>query len=90
MLALVEDGRIERPERLGESTAALVEGLVREARSAGIPFSVASLGGMFGIFFRATPPASLPAINCSMRYGQRVRLSLHARWMSTCVACARK
>ncbi len=49
-------------ERLGKSTAALVEGLAREARSAGIPFSAASLGGMFGIFFRATPPTSFAQV----------------------------
>jgi glutamate-1-semialdehyde 2,1-aminomutase len=45
-------------EKLGESTARLVAGLAREAQRAGVPFSGASLGGMFGIFFRATPPAS--------------------------------
>ena len=45
-------------ERLGDTTHALVEGLQREARSAGVAFSAASLGGMFGLFFRAAPPAS--------------------------------
>ena len=45
-------------EVLSKRTAALVEGLAREASAAGVPFSVASLGGMFGIFFRATAPAS--------------------------------
>jgi glutamate-1-semialdehyde 2,1-aminomutase len=45
-------------DRLGATTAALVEGLRREAAAAGIPFSGASLGGMFGIFFRDRPPAS--------------------------------
>jgi glutamate-1-semialdehyde 2,1-aminomutase len=45
-------------EKLGESTARLVGGLAREAQAAGVSFSGASLGGMFGIFFRATPPAS--------------------------------
>src|SRR5260221_13524487 len=49
-------------ERLGKTTAALVEGLAREARSAGVAFSAASLGGMFGIFFRATPPASFAQV----------------------------
>ena len=45
-------------ERLSQATSALVDGLCREARAAGITFSGASLGGMFGIFFRASPPAS--------------------------------
>jgi glutamate-1-semialdehyde 2,1-aminomutase len=35
-----------------------VEGLAREARAAGVTFSAASLGGMFGLFFSATPPTS--------------------------------
>ena len=43
-------------ERLGKTTAGLVQGLEREARAAGIDFSGASLGGMFGMFFRAEPP----------------------------------
>jgi glutamate-1-semialdehyde 2,1-aminomutase len=45
-------------DRLGATTAALVEGLRREAAAAGIPFSGASLGGMFGIFFRDRAPTS--------------------------------
>ena len=49
-------------EHLGKTTGALVEGLAREARSAGAVFSGASLGGMFGLFFRATPPASFAQV----------------------------
>ena len=49
-------------ERLGETTSALVDGLVREGRSAGAAFSGASLGGMFGLFFRASPPASFAQV----------------------------
>ncbi|HXZ49691.1 MAG TPA: glutamate-1-semialdehyde 2,1-aminomutase [Usitatibacter sp.] len=45
-------------DRLGATTSALVEGLCREAAATGVAFSGASLGGMFGIFFRASPPAS--------------------------------
>jgi len=45
-------------DRLAATTEALVAGLCREARAAGVPFSGASLGGMFGIFFRASAPAS--------------------------------
>jgi len=49
-------------ESLSATTTALVEGLVREARSAGIPFSGTGLGGMFGIFFRASPPQSFAEV----------------------------
>jgi glutamate-1-semialdehyde 2,1-aminomutase len=45
-------------ERLGETARALVEGLTAEARNAGVAFCGASLGGMFGIFFRSTVPVS--------------------------------
>jgi glutamate-1-semialdehyde 2,1-aminomutase len=38
------------------------EGLAREAAAAGIPFSAASLGGMFGLFFRAAPPRSFAEV----------------------------
>jgi glutamate-1-semialdehyde 2,1-aminomutase len=45
-------------ERLGDTAKALVEGLEREAKAAGVALSGASLGGMFGIFFRASPPST--------------------------------
>jgi len=45
-------------DRLAATTQALVAGLCREAQAAGVAFSGASLGGMFGIFFRASAPAS--------------------------------
>jgi glutamate-1-semialdehyde 2,1-aminomutase len=43
---------------LGATTQALVEGLAREAATAGVPFSAANLGGMFGFFFRARLPGT--------------------------------
>ena len=49
-------------DRLAASTTALVEGLVREARDAGVAFSGASLGGMFGLFFRPSPPRSFAEV----------------------------
>jgi glutamate-1-semialdehyde 2,1-aminomutase len=49
-------------DRLGDITARLASGLTHEARSAGIAFSAASLGGMFGLFFRETPPASFAQV----------------------------
>lgn len=49
-------------ERLGATTGALVDGLVREASAAGVPFSGASLGGMFGLFFRDRAPATFAEV----------------------------
>jgi len=49
-------------DRLAATARALCEGLARAAQERGIPFSAASVGGMFGIFFRATPPASFDEV----------------------------
>jgi glutamate-1-semialdehyde 2,1-aminomutase len=49
-------------EQLGRTTTALVEGLVAEARKAGVAFSGASAGGMFGLFFRDRPPRSFAEV----------------------------
>ena len=49
-------------DRLGRATAALADGLVREARAAGVPFSAASAGGMFGIFFGDAAPRSFAEV----------------------------
>jgi glutamate-1-semialdehyde 2,1-aminomutase len=54
-------------ERLGATTTELVDGLVREARAAGVPFSGASLGGMFGLFFRAQSPTTFAEVMQSDR-----------------------
>ena len=54
-------------DRLGATTTALVDGLVREARAAGVPFSGASLGGMFGLFFRARSPTTFAEVMQSDR-----------------------
>lgn len=54
-------------EALGATTTALAEGLAREAAAAGIAFSAASLGGMFGLFFRAAPPSSFAEVMQSDR-----------------------
>jgi glutamate-1-semialdehyde 2,1-aminomutase len=49
-------------ERLAATTRALCEGLARAAHERSIPFSATSVGGMFGIFFRSTPPASFAEV----------------------------
>jgi glutamate-1-semialdehyde 2,1-aminomutase len=45
-------------EALAVRTKALCEGLTDVARKVGVTFSAQSVGGMFGIYFSATPPAS--------------------------------
>jgi glutamate-1-semialdehyde 2,1-aminomutase len=49
-------------DRLATTTRALCEGLAGAAREHAVPFSAASVGGMFGIFFRATPPVSFAEV----------------------------
>ena len=45
-------------EQLGATARHLTEGLASAARKAGIVFSAQSVGGMFGVYFRAAPPTS--------------------------------
>jgi glutamate-1-semialdehyde 2,1-aminomutase len=45
-------------EGIATATQALCEGLAQAARSAGVGFCAQSAGGMFGIYFRETPPAT--------------------------------
>jgi len=45
-------------DRLTEKTNALTKGLCAAARDAGVVFSAQSVGGMFGLYFRASPPTS--------------------------------
>ncbi len=49
-------------EALGHTTQALVAGLSQAAADAGLAFSGASEGGMFGLFFRASPPSSFAQV----------------------------
>ena len=43
-------------ERLAVTTRTLTEGLAAAARASGVAFSAQAVGGMFGLYFRATPP----------------------------------
>jgi glutamate-1-semialdehyde 2,1-aminomutase len=53
-LKIVEEkGFVEKVEA---TTRALVEGLMAEAKRAGVTFSAQSIGSMFGVYFRAAPP----------------------------------
>jgi glutamate-1-semialdehyde 2,1-aminomutase len=45
-------------ERLSAATASLVEGLNAAAKRRNATFCAAHVGGMFGVFFRASPPTS--------------------------------
>src|SRR5437764_7980291 len=45
-------------ERIEATTRSLVEGLTAEARKASVAFCAQSIGSMFGVYFRATPPQS--------------------------------
>jgi glutamate-1-semialdehyde 2,1-aminomutase len=45
-------------ENLEATTRSLVEGLNAEARKADLAFCAQSIGSMFGVYFRASPPAS--------------------------------
>ena len=63
-------------DRLGASTASLVSGLAREAKAASIPFSAASLGGMFGFYFRESLPRSFAEVMQSD--AERFKVFFHA------------
>ncbi|HKX37452.1 MAG TPA: aminotransferase class III-fold pyridoxal phosphate-dependent enzyme, partial [Burkholderiales bacterium] len=54
-----EEGFFEKVE---STTRRLVEGLASEAKQAGVAFSSQSIGSMFGVYFRATPPASFAEV----------------------------
>ncbi len=45
-------------DRLAATARALTEGLAAAAHQHGVPFSAQAVGGMFGIYFRATAPQS--------------------------------
>ena len=49
-------------EKVEATTRALVEGLTAEARKASVAFCGQSIGSMFGLYFRATPPASFAEV----------------------------
>ena len=45
-------------DKLAATTRALCERLTAAGRQHGIPFSARAIGGMFGLYFRETPPES--------------------------------
>jgi glutamate-1-semialdehyde 2,1-aminomutase len=59
-LKLVEEKGFQA--KLETTTRSLVEGLVAEARKANVTFSAQSIGSMFGLYFRASPPATFAEV----------------------------
>ncbi|HEX5477129.1 MAG TPA: aminotransferase class III-fold pyridoxal phosphate-dependent enzyme, partial [Burkholderiales bacterium] len=49
-------------ERVENTARDLVEGLQAEARKAGVAFSAQSIGSLFGLYFRPSPPASFAEV----------------------------
>jgi len=49
-------------DRLSRTTTELVTGLSHEAEAAGVAFSADSEGGMFGMYFRSSPPTSFAEV----------------------------
>jgi glutamate-1-semialdehyde 2,1-aminomutase len=49
-------------DRLEATTRRLAEGLGQEAKHAGVALSAQAIGSMFGLYFRASPPASFAEV----------------------------
>ena len=58
-------------EQLAARTRSLCDGLVAAAAQYGVPFSAQSIGGMFGIYFRAGCPQSYAEVMQSDQAGFR-------------------
>jgi glutamate-1-semialdehyde 2,1-aminomutase len=52
-------------EALAAKTNALVDGLTAAAKKRGVNFCAQSVGGMFGVYFAATPPTSYAEVMAS-------------------------
>jgi glutamate-1-semialdehyde 2,1-aminomutase len=59
-LKLVEQEGFQ--EKIESTTRLLVEGLAAEAKKAGVAFSAQSIGSMFGLYFRASPPKNFAEV----------------------------
>ena len=66
-------------DRLGAATRMLCEGLARAAQERGIPFSAQNVGGMFGLYFRETPPTELRRSHAMRQGGIQPLFPCHAR-----------
>ena len=59
-LKLVEEKDFQ--SKIEATTQTLVQGLIAEAKKAGVVFSAQSIGSMFGLYFRAAPPTSFAEV----------------------------
>jgi glutamate-1-semialdehyde 2,1-aminomutase len=59
-LKLVEEKDFQ--SRIEKTTQSLVSGLIAEAQKANVVFSAQSIGSMFGLYFRASPPTSFAEV----------------------------
>ncbi len=59
-LKLVEEKDFQA--KIEATTQALIQGLIAEAQKAKVVFSAQSIGSMFGLYFRAAPPASFAEV----------------------------
>jgi len=59
-LRLVEQRDFQ--EKIESTTRLLVEGLAAEAKKAGVAFSAQSIGSMFGLYFRPSPPRNFAEV----------------------------
>jgi len=59
-LKLVEEKEFQ--SKIEKMTQSLIQGLIEEARKAKAVFSAQSIGSMFGLYFRASPPTSFAEV----------------------------
>ena len=59
-LKLVEEKDFQ--SKIEATTQSLADGLIAEAKKAGVAFSAQSIGSMFGLYFRASPPTSFAEV----------------------------
>ena len=59
-LKLVEENEFQ--SKIEKTTQSLIQGLIEEARKAKVAFSAQSIGSMFGLYFRASPPTSFAEV----------------------------
>jgi len=59
-LKLVEENGFQ--SKIAATTQSLMDGLIAEASNANVVFSAQSIGSMFGLYFRASPPASFTEV----------------------------
>jgi len=59
-LKLVEEKDFQ--SKIEKTTQSLIQGLIAEAQKAKVVFSAQSIGSMFGLYFRASPPTSFAEV----------------------------